>query len=202
MYIKEENNKLIIYEVVLDMEKLEEIKKEFIFNHSKVTTHTEKESLRQISRIEYYDKYMIYPISSVYVGRHDTCDFYGTVYDLYDNTYKKYKYPKLVIYINEFLKGDFSNLPKLKELLIQRKIYRLNDENRDEILNLLSYKDYIKKIIKCIKIEIVKEKEINSLSDLIDLLSIVDDEKLQKNLNNISKKIKNDEKSLSYLMEV
>ena len=41
MYIKEENDKVIAYEVILDEPKLKKIKNELINNHSEVTIHQE-----------------------------------------------------------------------------------------------------------------------------------------------------------------
>ena len=200
MYIKEENDKVIAYEVMLDEPKLKKIKNELINNHSEVTIHREPRGTYRQNGKTYYDTYMIELISSDFVESYDTGDFYGTRVQVYDNQYKKYEYPKLVIYINEFLDGDFSNLPKLKDLLKPRKIYRLTDKNRETISNLLPYKEYIKEIVNSITIN-KTEYSINSLSDAIKLLEKLKENKIKKATHDIKMKIKEDNKILSYLME-
>lgn len=200
MYIKEENNKIIVYEVILDEVELKKIKHELINNYSEVTIHREPRGTYRQNGKTYYDTYMIELISSDFVESYDTGDFYGTRVQVYDNQYKKYEYPQLVIYINEFLEGDFSNFPKLKELLKPRKIYRLTDKNRETISNLLPYREYIKQIVESITIN-KTEYSINSLSDMLKILEKLDECEMKSAVVEIKEKIEEDTKTLSYLME-
>lgn len=197
MYIKEENDKLVVYDVNID-KKIKEIKKELIKNFSEITTY-EDEVTSWYNETYKTNEEMIEVLDYTYTGKmREYNDFYSEDEPIYLVQFRKYKYPKLVIYINEFLEGDFSNLPRLKEMLIPKKLYRVNDENRDDIKELVMQKDYIKSIIGCINI-VRKEYVINSLSDVLELFK--NDESLKKSTAEIRQKLYEDNKTLSYLKE-
>ena len=198
MYTKEENNKIVIYDVSFD-EKLNQIKDELIEKYSEIKVY-EEERTSWYNGIYKNKEGMTITLNYYKTGNiREYNDFYSPDERIYMVKFKEYKYPKLVIYINEFLEGDFSNLPKLKELLIERKIYRLKDENREDISELLPYKEYIKKVINCIHIK-KRECDLSSLSKILEILK--EDEELEKSIENIEEKIEEDKKTLSYLMEV
>lgn len=198
MYIKEENNKIVIYDVSFD-EKLNQIKDELIEKYSEIKVY-EEERTSWYNGIYKNKEGMTITLNYYKTGKiREYNDFYSPYEPIYMVKFKEYKYPKLVIYINEFLKGDFSNLPKLKELLIERKIYRLNDENRENISELLPYKEYIKKVVNCIHIT-KRECDLSSLSKILAILK--EDKELKRSIENIEEKLDEDKKTLSYLMEV
>lgn len=203
MYIKEKNGKVVIYEVRI-CDELKKIRNELIVNYSDVEIITEEttnywEYINPINKKDSKTIIVSYRATGKRTGTND--ELYNPSKSLYEVKLKKYKYPDIVIYINEFLDGNFYNLPKLKEFIKPKKLYRLNDNNREIIQNLLPYKDYIKKIIACIKIEKIKEKQITSLSDLLELIENIDDEKFNIIYNDIMQKLNEDSKKLSYLME-
>lgn len=197
MYIKEENGKVVVYDVNID-KKIKEIKKELIKNFSEITTY-EEEVTSWYNGTYKTNEEMIEVLDYTYTGKmREYNDFYSEDEPIYLVQFRKYKYPKLVIYINEFLEGDFSNLPRLKEMLIPKKLYRVNDDNRDDIAELVMQKDYIKSIIECINI-VRKEYVINSLSDVLEMIK--KDESLKESTTEIREKLYEDNKTLSYLKE-
>lgn len=64
----------------------------------------------------------------------------------------------------------------------------------------MPYKEYIKEIVNSITIN-KTEYSINSLSDAIKLLEKLKENKIKKATHDIKMKIKEDNKTLSYLME-
>lgn len=202
MYIKEEKGKVIIYEVNVS-EDLIKIRDELIKKYAAVTQFT-KESTNpycySLNNENKKGKTVLIDYKST--GRYrEYNDFYSSDEEIYECNCMKYEYPDIVIYINEFLNMNFENLPKLRELIRPRKVYRLNDSNREFIKSLLPYKDYIKRIIACIKIDIIKEQSITSISDLLDLLFNIEDENLKKMYDIMKMRLEEDSKKLSYLME-
>lgn len=202
MYIKEERGKVIIYDIVIGDE-LIKIRDELIKKYGTITEFTEEVTNPYCYALNHENKNeKISLISYKFTGRYrEYNDLYSSNEEIYECKCIKYEYPDIVIYINEFLDMDFKNLPKLKELIKPRKFYRLNDNNRKLIQNLVLYKDYIKKIIDTIKIDIVKEQSISSIVDLLNILSDVEDENLRRIYDEIKDKLERDSKKLSYLME-
>lgn len=197
MYIKEEDNKIVIYDVKFDDE-IKQIKNELIEKFSEIKTYKE-ERTSWYNEIYKTKEGMIITLDYYKTGKvREYNDFYSEDEPIYMVEFKEYKYPKLVVYINEFLEGDFSNLPKLKELLIKRKIYRLNDKNREDTLSLLPHKEYIKKVINCIHIT-KRECDLSSLNKILELLQ--EDKELESAVSNIKEKLNEDKKVLSYLKE-
>ncbi len=196
MYIKEEDGKVIIYKVVISDE-LKKIRDEIIEKFSKITEYEEERTSWNESETK---KEKIEVISYDYTGKvKEYRDFYSCDERIYLVKFRKYKYPDIVVYINEFLDGNFKNLYKLRELMQAKKIYKLNDKNREYTKSLLPYKEYIKKIISCLKLEIIEEKYINSIEELINLLSSLEDKKLDEISKLLSKRLKEDSKKLNYL---
>lgn len=202
MHIKEERGKVIIYDIVISDE-LIKIRDELIREYGTITEFTKELTNPYCYSLNNKNKKeKVILIDYKFTGRYrEYNDLYSPDEEIYECRFKKYEYPDIVIYINEFLDMDFKNLPKLKELIKPRKLYRLNDDNREFIQNLLPYKDYIKRIINTIKIDIVKEQYITSISDLLNVLSYVEDENLRKIYDEIKDKLEIDAKKLSYLME-
>lgn len=201
MYIKEENGKVIIYQIKIS-EDLQKIRDELIEKYSSKTELTKETTDPYILNNYEYKTEKIILTNRRFTGKYrEYNDFYSSPKKIYEYRYIKYEYPDIVIYINELLDMNFESLPKLRKLISPRKIYRLNDKNREFIKNLLPYKDYIKRILACIKIENIKEGKITSLSSLLDLLSDIEDENIKIIYDNIQKKISEGSKKLSYLME-
>lgn len=202
MYIKEERGKVIIYDIVVSDE-LIKIRDELIRKYGTITEFTEEVTNPYCYSLNHENgNEKVSLISYEFTGRYrEYNDFYSSDEEIYECRCIKYEYPDIVIYINEFLNMDFKNLPRLKELIKPRKFYRLNDDNREFIQKLVPYKDYIKRIINTIKMDIVKEQSINSISDLLTVLSDVEDENLKKIHDEIKDKLEKDSKKLYYFME-
>ena len=167
-YYKKKGKDIIKYEIVLDEEKLRQLKLEIIEKCSYIKHINSRETSFTISyRIDFKH---VRNYNEKFIRTIEYNDFYSQPEDEYLVDYDYYEYPILVSYIDEILKGNTSIIGKIeklkdknmdKENIIleeqQKIINKLNNpdnKNKQELINLLNESQ--EKLL-----EYYKEKELN-----------------------------------------
>lgn len=112
MYYEETENSIIKYEVQVDKERLEKVRKIIIFQCSK-RFYKEGHWLPNVAVYPlYHDEHFI-NIRTTVAGVQEYFD--GPNEDMYDVEYIELEFPEIIQYIDQVLNGNYSNLSKLLE---------------------------------------------------------------------------------------
>ena len=121
MYFEKTEDKLIKYNVTLDIEGLERIKDIIIDNCSKIKHRT----METTELPNFYNFKYIRNFKKKFVRMQDFNDIYSESKEVYYVEYDEYTPPKLVYYIDELIKGNYSvifNIMNPKEEIIDYTI--------------------------------------------------------------------------------
>lgn len=134
-YYNIENENIIKYEINIDKEKLEKLRREIIEKCSEIK-HIEEVTNYTPNK---YDYEHIRNYSEKFLRRVYKDDFYGTVYDEYSVKYDYYEHPVLIDYIDRLLIGDTSIISRI----INPQIERIDEEKniideQQKIIELLN----------------------------------------------------------------
>lgn len=110
-YIEQQNDEVVKYEVVIDEDKLKNIKYQVIGNCGEVKHYRYKNDR---CRHNHYDYYHIRNYDETFIKRRDLNDFYGTVIEISEYQYDEYSDTTLVTLIDRLLDGDMSAIAEIK----------------------------------------------------------------------------------------
>lgn len=148
-YYNIENENIIKYEVSIDKENLEKLKREIIEKCSEIShIHEETVGLPNFHDYEHIRNYKYNFVRSV-----EKNDFYGTTIDVYLVDYDYYEHPDLANHIWYLLRGDTS---------IISQIINPQIENIDEEKNIMNEQQQI--------IEILNNKKDSDITKQLELL--------------------------------
>lgn len=133
-YIEEEKDKLVKYEVELNIEELEKLENEIINNCCEIIHYDYESETNPV----FTDDVLVLNYKSTYLGTREYNDFFAPYANVYRYEYDEYKIPHLAKIIKKLLSGDVDSILELENLPKDSNIVDTINLQIEEKINLIN----------------------------------------------------------------